>query len=433
MKRILIGSDHVSVNLKEAILAFLRQRGLDVVDVGPYSADVIVDYNDYSQKVARGVVSGEGDGGIVVCGTGLGASIAANKVQGARAALCHDVYTAHQSRAHNDANILALGAWIVSPERMPGIVTEWLNTPFEGGRHIARVQVLDRFMAEIPGKQVPAYDPNVFRYAMALSTRETFFGPVLFGGKIEEGFAALHRAGFRYVELSMRNADDLPGDELLSLLDKYALRVTALATGQGCLHDGLCLSATDPKIHLAAVKRLEQIINLAQRLEADVILGGVRGKFGGSQAEQAAQREGVLKGVRRCCSHAQAMGVNLLLEPINRYETNFINTAAEAVAFIEEVGAKNLRLLLDTFHMNIEEVDLLATLRMNASRLGYVHLVDSNRQSPGQGHIDLSAVLRTLFEIGYRGVISAEILPLPDNASAVQRTANYLDAIGVKI
>ena len=83
--------------------------------------------------------------------------------------------------------------------------------------------------------------------------------------------------------------------------------------------------------------------------------------------------------------------------------------------------------------MNIEEVDLPTAIRMTGDALGYLHFVDSNRQSPGQGHIDLISVLNTLSEIGYRGVVSAEIIPLPDDASAVQRTANYLEAIGVKL
>ncbi len=433
MKKIYISSDHVSISLKTAVGEFLRQRGMDFVDMGPYTSEVIVDYNDYAQKVARAVVSSAGDGGIVICGTGLGASIAANKVKGVRAALCHDVFTAHQARAHNDANVLVMGAWIVSPERMPGIVQEWLETPFEGGRHIARIKLLDRYMGDSQDEINPAYTIDGFKFAMALSTRKTVFGPVLFSGRVEEGFTALKKAGFRYVELSVRNADDLPTNDLVNLLDKYGLKVTALATGQGCLHDQLCLSSTNPDIHAAAVKRLQKIIDLAVVLNAEVILGGVRGKLEGSEDNRASQKAMVLDGVRQCCEYARPLGITLLVEAINRYETNFLNSAAETVKFIGEVGESNLKVLLDTFHMNIEEVDLPTAIRMTGKALGYLHFVDSNRQSPGQGHIDLLSVLKTLSEIGYQGVVSAEILPLPDDESAVQRTANYLDAIGVKM
>ncbi len=432
MKRIFIGGDHVSIQLKEAIVAFLKKQGIEVMDMGTFSGDVVVDYNVYAQKVAKAVAESKNDKGIVLCGSGIGASIAANKVKGARAALCHNVFTAHLARAHNDANVLAMGAWVVSLEQMPEIVTEWLNTPFEGGRHIARVRMLDRFMSDDSNMVNPDFDPNVFQYAVALSTQETFFSPVLYAGNIEEGFASLHKSGFHNVELSMRYADDLSYEQLRTLTDKYSLHVTAIATGQGCLHDHLCLSAIDPDLRSAAVKRLEEIINLAHQLDSAVILGGVRGKFSGSKAEQSLQHSNLLESIRICCEHAETQGVSLLLEAINRYEINCINTAAQAIDFIEEVGSSNnLKILLDTFHMNIEEVDLHATLRMVGEHLGYLHIADSNRQAPGQGHINLKSVLRTLFDIGYRGVISAEILPLPDDTSAVQQTADFLKACGV--
>jgi 5-keto-L-gluconate epimerase len=432
LKRVVIGCDHVAYGLKQAVRAYLEQLGIETVDVGPFSADSVVNYNEYAQKVAHIVAQGEVDGGIVICGTGLGASIAANKVKGIRAALCHDVFTAHQSRAHNNANILVMGAWIVSPERMPGIVEEWLKTPFEGGRHIARINALDRYMNGELTETDSEFDPNVFTYSAALSTRKTVFGPVLFSDRLEEGFAELHKSGFRNVELSIRFADDVPLSDLKNLLKKYDLKVTALATGQGCLHDQLCLTATDPEIHKESVKRLKDIIDLASLLDSRVILGGVKGKLTGSESEQANQRKLVLEAIKECCNYALPLGVPMLLEAINRYETNHINKAAEALAFIQESGLSNLKVLLDTFHMNIEEADIDASLRLTGEHLGYIHLVDSNRQAPGQGHINLSSVLKTLFDIGYRGVISAEILPLPDDASAIHRTADFLNSIGVK-
>jgi 5-keto-L-gluconate epimerase len=433
MRRIYIGGDHVSLFLKEAVILLLKGWGETVVDVGPYTSDVIVDYNDYAQKVAFKVAANNGDLGIVICGTGLGVSIAANKVKGVRAALCHDVYTAHQSRAHNDANILAMGAWIVSPERMPGIVGEWLNTPFEGGRHIPRIQALDRFMSEKSNISNYPIALNNFQFAIALSTQVTSFGPVLYSGRVSEGFAALHDTGFKYVELSMRNSDDLPIEEIDSLLEKYQLKVSAIATGQGCIHDQLCLSNPDPTMHQKAMERLYRIIDLAHHLDTKVILGGVKGMLNGSEKDRDTQKELILEGVRNCCKYAEPLGVGLLIEAINRYETNFINTATEALAFVEKVGDSKLKVLLDTFHMNIEEVDIPTSLRLTGERLGYIHLVDSNRLSPGQGHICLDNVLKTLDEIGYRGVVSAEILPLPDDASAVQRTANFLASIGARL
>lgn len=428
MKRIAVGCDHVAVPLKEAVLEHLRKRGVDAVDSGAYTPDVVVDYPDYAQKVAFSVSTHEVDGGIVICGTGLGVSIAANKVRGVRAALCHDVYTAHQARAHNDANILAMGAWIVSPQRMESIVDEWLDTSFEGGRHTARVNVLDRYIETPQSNQ--SFDLKAFRFAMALSIRNTVFGPVLFSGRIEQGFAALDREGFRFVEISIRNADDIPFEDLSLLLQKFRLQVTALATGQGCLHEQLCFTAVDPEQHQASVRRFKAIIDLASSLGASVIFGGVRGKLSGSPLEQSLQREKVMESFHDCDQYAEKHGVALLIEPINRYETNFINTAAEAVEFIGQSGSRSTKVLLDAFHMNIEEVDISTSMRLTGERLGYFHIVDSNRQSPGQGHLDFKRIFETLYQMGYQGPVSAEILPIPDDESAVIRTRNFLESLG---
>jgi sugar phosphate isomerase/epimerase len=117
------------------------------------------------------------------------------------------------------------------------------------------------------------------------------------------------------------------------------------------------------------------------------------------------------------------------VEPINRYETNFINTVADGLAALDAINEAEVKLLLDTFHMNIEEFDLSAALRAAGDRLGYVHFADSNRQAPGRGHIDFLSLLRTLKDMGYRGRITAEILPLPDDEAALQGVAQFLNSL----
>jgi RpiB/LacA/LacB family sugar-phosphate isomerase len=428
VKRVAVGCDQVAFPLKESVLEHLRKHGVDILDIGAYSPDVVVDYPDYAQKVALLVSNHDVDGGIVMCGTGLGVSMAANKVKGARVALCHDVFTAHQSRAHNDANILAMGAWIVSPQRMEGIVDEWLETSFEGGRHTSRVNSLDRYMET--DRSNLSFDLSTLRYAMALSLRVTGFGPLLFQGRIEQGFAALEREGFRFVEISLRNADDIPFEDLSLLLQKYKLQVTALATGQGCLHDQRCFSAVDPELQQGSIQRFKTIIDLASRLGANVIFGGVRGKLTGSPEERSLQKEKVMESFHDCDQYAEKRGVVLLVEPINRYETNYINTAAEAVDFIDQTGSRSTKVLLDAFHMNFEEVDIPTSIRLTGEKLGYFHLVDSNRLSPGQGHLDFKGIFATLSQIGFCGPVSAEILPIPDDESAVVRTRNFLESLG---
>jgi ribose 5-phosphate isomerase B len=137
-----IGSDHGGFELKESIKEYLKQEGIEYVDYGTNSTES-VDYPDFGKKVAEAVVSKEVDRGIVICGTGIGISISANKVSGIRCALCGDTFSARMSRAHNNANVLALGGRVTGVGLALDIVKEFLEGEFEGGRHARRVNKID--------------------------------------------------------------------------------------------------------------------------------------------------------------------------------------------------------------------------------------------------------------------------------------------------
>jgi ribose 5-phosphate isomerase B len=136
--RIALGADHAGFPLKEDLKAFLAEEGHDALDHGTDSTEP-VDYPPFCAAAARAVATGEADRAIVLGGSGQGEQIAANKVDGVRAALCHDLYLARLSREHNDANVLAMGARVVASAYAREIVRVWLNTPFEGGRHVPRL------------------------------------------------------------------------------------------------------------------------------------------------------------------------------------------------------------------------------------------------------------------------------------------------------
>lgn len=136
--KIALGSDHGGYNLKEEIKKHLEKSGFDYIDFGTDSTES-VDYPDFAVKVAEAVISGECERGILCCGTGIGVSISANKIPGIRCAVVTDTYSAEMSRAHNDANVLALGERVVGVGLALKIVDVWLNTQFEGGRHERRV------------------------------------------------------------------------------------------------------------------------------------------------------------------------------------------------------------------------------------------------------------------------------------------------------
>ena len=141
MKKIVIGCDHGGFELKNEIIAHLEKRGIEVTDVGTYST-ASCNYPDYARAVCRKIQSGEFERGILVCGTGIGISIAANKHNGIRAACCSDTFSARMTRMHNDANVLCMGGRVVGPGLACDMVDLFVDTEFEGGRHQARVDLL---------------------------------------------------------------------------------------------------------------------------------------------------------------------------------------------------------------------------------------------------------------------------------------------------
>lgn len=136
--KVAIASDHAGFRLKQELLGTLKELNVDFDDLGTFD-EQSVDYPDYGKRVAEGVAKGQYDRGVLVCGTGLGMAITANKVRGVRAITAHDVFSAKMSRMHNDANVLTMGERVVGPGLAAEVLTAWLATEFEGGRHQRRV------------------------------------------------------------------------------------------------------------------------------------------------------------------------------------------------------------------------------------------------------------------------------------------------------
>ena len=138
------GCDHTAIDLKKELMEYMTEKGYECVDYGAYDASVRVDYPDQGQKVAEAIIAGEVEKGVLICGTGIGISITANKIKGIRAAVCTDCFTAEATRLHNDANILALGGRVVGPGLAVKIVDTFLNTPFSNDeRHIRRINQME--------------------------------------------------------------------------------------------------------------------------------------------------------------------------------------------------------------------------------------------------------------------------------------------------
>lgn len=142
LRRIALGADHAGCQVKDRIKELLQKKGFELLDFGTHSEEP-VDYPDYAKLVAQSVANAESDRGILVCGTGLGMAIAANKIQGIRAATCNDTYTARMAAEHTDANVLCVGARVVDADHAAAIVEEWLKGKFGGGRHQRRLDKIN--------------------------------------------------------------------------------------------------------------------------------------------------------------------------------------------------------------------------------------------------------------------------------------------------
>jgi ribose 5-phosphate isomerase B len=141
--KIALAADHGGFELKEKVKVYLQRKGIEVLDLGCHTDEQSVDYPNYGKACGEAVMRGDAERGIAVCGTGIGISIAANKVKGIRCALCTSLFMAEMASKHNNANMLALGGRILEPELAFGIVDVWLETEFEGGRHKRRTDLLD--------------------------------------------------------------------------------------------------------------------------------------------------------------------------------------------------------------------------------------------------------------------------------------------------
>jgi sugar phosphate isomerase/epimerase len=274
-------------------------------------------------------------------------------------------------------------------------------------------------LKESQGRSASRCLPGRWRLTGALCPAAGPFAPLLFAGRLEEGISALGALGYDACELSLRDPGEVDPGRLEGALAAGGLVVSNVATGRAYYEERLSLASPDRVVRRVSVERLAEHSKLAARLGTALTIGGLRGVLPRDETAPA-RRADAAAAFGEAAAYAASLGVQVLLEPINRYETNYINTTEEALEFFEQARAPQAMLLLDTFHMNIEEVDISEAFRLAGSKLGYVHFVDSNRRAPGCGHIDFDAVLRALEDTGYGGYLGMEILPWPDDASAAR-------------
>jgi sugar phosphate isomerase/epimerase len=266
------------------------------------------------------------------------------------------------------------------------------------------------------------------RTSIVLSTHAAQFQAIAFKGDFQSNVAKIADWGYDGVELAIRDPGLVEAPELERVVSAHGLAVPAIGTGQAWGEEGLSFTHDDPAVRAAATGRIIHHIPLAARLNAIIILGLIRGitPEGKTHQQSMAYLTGALQ---ECAAAAAPQGVRLALEPLNRYETDLIHTVADGLDLIERVGADNVGLLLDTFHMNIEEPVIEDSIRACAGRIFHFHVADSNRWYPGAGHLDFKSILEALFATGYQGFVSGEFMPLPDADTSAERGIAYLRQI----
>ena len=266
------------------------------------------------------------------------------------------------------------------------------------------------------------------KLSIVLSLQPTQFSALAFQGRTEEHFQKIKSLGYDRVELAVRDPSLLDWDRLEDSIKTYQLKVPAIGTGQIYVEEGLRFTSPSSEVRRQATERIKSHIPLARRFQAGVIIGLIRGKVETGEDMQRGY-DGVLESLKTCSREAEEQGVFLWIEPLNRYETNLINTIEEGLGLIEDVGSKHLGLLPDTFHMNIEERSIEDSFRKFAPYFRHVHIADSNRWAPGCGHLNFKSILETLREVGYQGFLSMEILPQPNPDEAARMAIQFFSKV----
>ncbi len=243
----------------------------------------------------------------------------------------------------------------------------------------------------------------------------------VYSGDLPTAFSKLSRLGYDGVELMIRRPDRLDGRLIRQWLEEARLELAGICTGALWGEDKLGLVGSDLTVSQAAVSRFRELIDFASICFGPGIpinIGRVRGA--GNPAQPEATLEVASEVFRELADYAAPRGVRLVLEPITINQVSFVITTQDGVAMVKRVGRSNFGLMLDVYHMNIEDVSIAESFREAREHCWHVHVCDNNRRWPGSAHLDFGSIFDVLDEIGYAGFVGTEIQPWPDPDTAAQ-------------
>jgi len=248
---------------------------------------------------------------------------------------------------------------------------------------------------------------------------------VVYRHPLSESLPKIARMGYDGVELALFDRSQVDMAELKRLLAETSLTVPVVSTGQIFAAGNCSFASADPTVRAKAEHLFAGLIEVAGELGALINVGRVRGSIGsnGTRPEVAAR---VAASLTRLGEQATRAGTSIILEPVNRYEIDFLNSCEETVDFLNRHCIESVKIMPDLFHMNIEDSSLEGSLMRWVDRIGYIHFADSNRHYPGDGHLDFSKIIAALHAVDYSGWVGVEILPHPDPDTAAEGAIRYL-------
>ena len=246
-------------------------------------------------------------------------------------------------------------------------------------------------------------------------------GPFVLWDGLAPSAARAAELGYDAIEIFAPGPEAVDRDELSKLLEDHSLSLAAVGTGAGWVKHQLQLADPSADKRKAACDFVRSMIDFGGPYGAPAIIGSMQGRST-AEVDKATARGYLSEALQELGEYAAQYNTVLIYEPLNRYETNQVNTVADGVALLEGLSTKNVKLLADLFHMNIEEANVADAIRLGGDHIGHVHFVDSNRRPVGHGHMDMRCAVSALRDINSTGYLSAEAFPYPSPDEAAAQT-----------
>jgi len=268
------------------------------------------------------------------------------------------------------------------------------------------------------------------KFCYQVATPDVTYSPEItaFQGSLEESFGKLYAWGYDGVELMTRSPEKLNWNQILRLSQSKNLAVTMICTGEIFAQLGVSFCDRNLEARKTAIERTKQMIDYASYLDAIINVGRLRGVYY-DDIPRSKTDSWAVEALTQLSEYADKKNAKIAIETVAAFQSNFINTLEEARMLLQKVGNPNLRIMMDIFHMHLEEPDYLSSIIKYQAYNIHVHLADSNRRYPGQGNLPFDKIVETFMRAGYDGVFTVEIMQWPDQDTAAKAAIEYMSPI----